>query len=298
MTCGDDHECELERTERLGRPQRNSADHIAPTPVTALTATLDRPATGRPARRCPRCGTGSTSCRCIASRRSVPTATPSAAASCRRFRCRGACGPAASSSSTRRCASGDALTRTSTIARRHGEERPHRTARVRQGAPRDPRATAAGGRRWPNSTTSSTARRRSPTTSRRRRKQAPAESRGNARWMPDDVLLFRYSALTFNGHRIHYDRRYVTEVEGYPGLIVHGPMIATLLLDLLRHKLPDAEVAALRIPRRAADVRHQSLLRLRRAAAPTARRSACGRRITKAGWRWTPSADRSRRTVR
>ncbi|MEW6450862.1 MAG: MaoC family dehydratase N-terminal domain-containing protein [Pseudomonadota bacterium] len=51
---------------------------------------------------------------------------------------------------------------------------------------------------------------------------------------PDDVLLFRYSALTFNGHRIHYDRRYVTEVEGYPGLIVHGPLIATLLTDLVR----------------------------------------------------------------
>jgi 3-methylfumaryl-CoA hydratase len=60
--------------------------------------------------------------------------------------------------------------------------------------------------------------------------------------VPDDVLLFRYSALTFNGHRIHYDRRYVTEVEGYPGLIVHGPLIATLLLDLLRHQRPDAEV--------------------------------------------------------
>ena len=50
------------------------------------------------------------------------------------------------------------------------------------------------------------------------------------------MLLFRYSALTFNGHRIHYDRRYVTEVEGYPGLIVHGPLIATLLLDLLRRE--------------------------------------------------------------
>ena len=59
---------------------------------------------------------------------------------------------------------------------------------------------------------------------------------------PDDVLLFRYSALTFNGHRIHYDRRYVTEVEGYPGLIVHGPLIATLLLDLLRQALPEATV--------------------------------------------------------
>ena len=60
--------------------------------------------------------------------------------------------------------------------------------------------------------------------------------------VPDPVLLFRYSALTFNGHRIHYDRSYVTGVEGYPGLIVHGPLIATLLLDLLRRSLPQATV--------------------------------------------------------
>lgn len=51
---------------------------------------------------------------------------------------------------------------------------------------------------------------------------------------PSDPMLFRYSALTFNSHRIHYDRRYVTETEGYPGLIVHGPLIATMLMDLLR----------------------------------------------------------------
>ena len=62
--------------------------------------------------------------------------------------------------------------------------------------------------------------------------------------VPDDVLLFRYSALTFNGHRIHYDRKYVTEVEGYLGLIVHGPLIATLLMDLLRRQAPGAEVAS------------------------------------------------------
>lgn len=55
---------------------------------------------------------------------------------------------------------------------------------------------------------------------------------------PDDVLLFRYSALTFNGHRIHYDRRYVTEVEDYPGLVVHGPLIASLLADLVRRHMP------------------------------------------------------------
>ena len=64
--------------------------------------------------------------------------------------------------------------------------------------------------------------------------------------VPDDVLLFRYSALTFNGHRIHYDRQYVTQVEGYPGLVVHGPLIATLLLDLLHRNAPGAVVAAFR----------------------------------------------------
>jgi len=73
-------------------------------------------------------------------------------------------------------------------------------------------------------------------------KAAPTENPWQRRWVPDDVLLFRYSALTFNGHRIHYDRKYVTEVEGYPGLIVHGPLIATLLLDLLRSELPHAIV--------------------------------------------------------
>jgi 3-methylfumaryl-CoA hydratase len=55
------------------------------------------------------------------------------------------------------------------------------------------------------------------------------------------VLLFRYSALTFNGHRIHYDRAYAQDVEGYPGLVVHGPLQATLLLDIawrLRSVLP------------------------------------------------------------
>ena len=62
--------------------------------------------------------------------------------------------------------------------------------------------------------------------------------------VPDAVLLFRYSALTFNGHRIHYDRRYATEVEGYPGLIVHGPLIATLLCDLVRRNAPEARMLA------------------------------------------------------
>ena len=75
---------------------------------------------------------------------------------------------------------------------------------------------------------------------------APTGAAWQREIVPDDVLLFRYSALTFNGHRIHYDRKYATEVEGYPGLVVHGPLIATLLMDLLRHHAPEAEVATFR----------------------------------------------------
>jgi 3-methylfumaryl-CoA hydratase len=60
--------------------------------------------------------------------------------------------------------------------------------------------------------------------------------------VPDAVQLFRYSALTFNGHRIHYDRDYVTREEGYPGLVVHGPLTATLLVDLVRCNAPTARV--------------------------------------------------------
>ena len=71
---------------------------------------------------------------------------------------------------------------------------------------------------------------------------APVDAAWERTIQPDDVLLFRYSALTFNGHRIHYDRRYATEVEGYPGLVVHGPLIATLLMDLLRRNQPAANV--------------------------------------------------------
>ncbi|CAO3429957.1 FAS1-like dehydratase domain-containing protein [Azospirillum endophyticum] len=63
---------------------------------------------------------------------------------------------------------------------------------------------------------------------------------------PDPVLLFRFSALTFNGHRIHYDRPYCETVEGYPGLVVHGPLIATLLMDLFLRENPGARVTAFR----------------------------------------------------
>ncbi|MCL2657118.1 MAG: acyl-CoA dehydrogenase [Betaproteobacteria bacterium] len=59
---------------------------------------------------------------------------------------------------------------------------------------------------------------------------------------PTETLLFRYSALTFNAHRIHYDRDYARNTEGYPNLVVHGPLIATLLLDSVARFAPEAVV--------------------------------------------------------
>lgn len=70
----------------------------------------------------------------------------------------------------------------------------------------------------------------------------PPEGPWCRRFVADAVLLFRYSALTFNGHRIHYDQRFASEIEGYPGLVVHGPLIATLLLDLVATGLPGRRI--------------------------------------------------------
>ncbi|MBZ4231512.1 mesaconyl-C4 CoA hydratase, partial [Mycobacterium tuberculosis] len=63
---------------------------------------------------------------------------------------------------------------------------------------------------------------------------APTDEQFSRIVTPDPVLLMRFSALTFNGHRIHYDRPYAMQEEGYPGLVVHGPLIAMLLLEELR----------------------------------------------------------------
>lgn len=75
---------------------------------------------------------------------------------------------------------------------------------------------------------------------------APPSPQWSTRVVPDPVLLFRYSALTFNSHRIHYDLPYATGVEGYPGLVVHGPLIATLLLHDLVARHPGLTVTGYR----------------------------------------------------
>jgi 3-methylfumaryl-CoA hydratase len=72
--------------------------------------------------------------------------------------------------------------------------------------------------------------------------RAPANAEWQREIVPNEVLLFRYSALTFNGHSIHYDPAYVRDVEHYPGLVVHGPLIATLLVDLAARFVPAAQV--------------------------------------------------------
>jgi len=75
---------------------------------------------------------------------------------------------------------------------------------------------------------------------------APPVAMWRREMRPDPVLLFRYSALTFNSHRIHYDRDYATRDEGYASLVVQGPLTVTLLLDLLRREAPHARLAELR----------------------------------------------------
>lgn len=74
----------------------------------------------------------------------------------------------------------------------------------------------------------------------------PKPAPGDAQWSnevhPDTPLLFRYSAVTFNAHRIHYDAPYARETEGYPGLIVHGQLIATFLLNSWQRHHPDKAI--------------------------------------------------------
>jgi len=70
--------------------------------------------------------------------------------------------------------------------------------------------------------------------------KAPSDETFHREIVPSSVLLFQYSALTFNSHRIHYDRSYASDVEGYPGLVVQGPLLATLLIELLQQQKVDA----------------------------------------------------------
>jgi 3-methylfumaryl-CoA hydratase len=80
-----------------------------------------------------------------------------------------------------------------------------------------------------------------------RKVEPPAGAQWTRTIDPTPVLLFRFSALTMNSHRIHYDLPYVTQEEGYPGLLVHGPLIHTLLVDGLRRARPEAKIASVSV---------------------------------------------------
>ncbi len=83
-----------------------------------------------------------------------------------------------------------------------------------------------------------------PGASARPGEPAPKEAAFSETVTPDPTLLFRYSALTFNGHRIHYDRDYALNVEGYGGLVVHGPLLATLMVGLATRSWGGREIAS------------------------------------------------------
>ncbi|EJM57804.1 hypothetical protein PMI29_04691 [Pseudomonas sp. GM49] len=83
---------------------------------------------------------------------------------------------------------------------------------------------------------------REPTPPKLSSMQVPQVAHWTEQIEPTPTLLFRYSAVTFNGHRIHYDWPYATEQEGYPGLVVHGPLAATLALQAFVHANPGAQV--------------------------------------------------------
>ena len=122
-----------------------------------------------------------------------------------------------------------------------GEIRPQRRAGVRDRAPR------ADGRRRPRSASRSRTSSTAPSPRAPPRAPYPGPGTGGpepaGEWRSglatDPVLLFRFSALTYNGHRIHYDRPYATQAEGYPDLVVHGPLLALLALELPRIHAPE-----------------------------------------------------------
>ena len=83
------------------------------------------------------------------------------------------------------------------------------------------------------------------------REAAPAEVPWRRTITPNPVMLFRYSAITFNPHRIHYDRTYCMETEGYRGLVVHGPFAQQCIFDLLRDSTPGRKIKSVAVRARA-----------------------------------------------
>ena len=160
---------------------------------------------------------------------------PRAAVSCRRRMTATECGPAAGSNSSGR--SGSACRPSACPRWPTSRKRPAAQVRCCSSPCATNTARTERPRSWRNRTSS---------TASPRRLLSGFEPAPEAQWRdpvePTSVLLFRYSAVTFNGHRIHYDHPYVTTVEGYPGLVVHGPLIATEMVAAFVRAHPQARL--------------------------------------------------------
>ena len=189
-----------------------------------------------------------------ASRSSAATAIPGAAASCRPWNCRGACSRARASPSTRR-------SRSMRRSRASPPSKPSRPRPARAGAMIFVTGAPRNLGQWHARRDGRAGHRLSRSAEAGRR--ASGRGAGYAqirRHAPDPCPIpcccSAIRPLTFNGHRIHYDRDYCRDVEGYPGLVVHGPLIATLLVDHFLRAHPAVRVSRFLLPRPASAVRH------------------------------------------
>ena len=265
--------------KQLGRKIEDE-DVVTQAPIKAMIATFDRhdkvPDEGEPIAP----GWHLSSCIPTRGRRSSGrTAPPSPAACCPRSRCRGACMPARPSPST--ATSGSATSSRREIEFSDIQLRTGSTGTLivttqtrRIFTPRGLALTEAA----------NTVFREEVKPGEKSgvpvRDAAPADVPWRRTIKPDPVMLFRYSAITFNPHRIHYDRTYCIETEGYPGLVVHGPFAQQCLFDLLRNSDAGPEDQDLCRPRPGAAVRHLAVRRGR----PADRRRQRGAEL----WTVTP----------
>jgi hydroxyacyl-ACP dehydratase HTD2-like protein with hotdog domain len=142
-----------------------------------------------------------------------------------------------------------AFTRAGTVIATEEQDVVYRSGPPAAGAAAGARGTGQGAERRPGQGAERRpgqgAERRPGQDAERRPGQGAEPGPWRIRMVPDPVLLFRFSALTYNAHRIHYDADYATAVEGHPGLVVHGPLLALLCLELPRRQLPGQRVTQL-----------------------------------------------------
>ena len=266
---------------------RSSRITLRPSLVERLAATLECPLRRARARRCRRAGTRSSACRRRPGQRSATTGCRSITISFRPLPCSGACSAARASNSIGRCSSASRCAAKASCPTSRCARRPPRISRSRRCAIVSSAGRRAGGGRGTGHHPHGADRRRHGD-GRRRASRKPSEPRPAPTWQramtPDALTLFRFSALTFNSHRIHYDAPYAEGVEKLPGLVVQGKLIALQLLETVRRAAPEADPRQYAY-RSARPLYAGASLHARRpsSARPAATRG-CGRRTTRELW--------------